>query len=71
MISCIMFHWKKWQAPVPIMRKWTEPLKVHDFADFCIPWSNNGATNPGTASKTSEDCLYVNIYVPGLWSLLG
>lgn len=49
---------------MPLKRIWSENLKADEFADFCIP---NFMDSPGifASVKSSEDCLYVNIYVPG------
>lgn len=51
------------QAPEPLNRKWTETLKVHDFADSCM---SAEVPNPNSLNQTfSENCLYLNVYVPG------
>ena len=44
-----------------LKHKWTEPLKVHKLAKACIP--NFSYYLPH--EKSSEDCLFLNIYVPG------
>lgn len=49
------------QAPEPLKRKWTQPLKVQNFQPACIPLK--GVEDPAT--NTSEDCLFLNVYVPG------
>lgn len=49
------------QATEPLIRKWTEPLKVHDYGDNCIPTTHFFPK----FTQSSENCLFVNIFVPG------
>ncbi|KAG4071890.1 hypothetical protein HA402_006051 [Bradysia odoriphaga] len=51
----------RFKAPAPLNRTWTENLKAHNFGGFCIPSHIGNITDHST---TSEDCLFVNIYVP-------
>lgn len=44
-----------------IKRKWTDTLKVHNFSDFCVQSVPDADEKP----NLSEDCLFLNIYVPG------
>ncbi|XP_031635932.1 cholinesterase 2-like [Contarinia nasturtii] len=43
-----------------LTRKWTEPLKVHQFGENCIASSYLMGQDGGY----SENCLFLNIYVP-------
>lgn len=43
------------------MRQWTEPLKVQNYGDGCVASANFLAQ----WGNTSENCLFVNIFVPG------
>lgn len=52
----------RFQATEPLKRRWTFPLKVHNFGKKCIQ-SQRGKTN---APDFHEDCLFLNIYVPGM-----
>lgn len=49
------------KATESLRRHWTEPLKVHKHPKACIPSDEDFSPN----DKNSEDCLYLNIYVPG------
>lgn len=49
------------KAPEPLRRKWSENLKATDFRDACLI---STVFFPQKA-KRSEDCLNLNIYVPG------
>ncbi|XP_055325786.1 esterase B1-like [Sitodiplosis mosellana] len=51
---------RRFKSPQPLVRQWTEPLKVQNFGDGCIASSG---WIPATGN-TSENCLFVNIYVP-------
>lgn len=46
---------------MPLKRNWTEPLKVHEVKESC---ASHILPFPGV--KRSEDCLYLNVYVPGI-----
>lgn len=49
------------KAPEPLRRRWTEPLNAHNFGHVCVPM---GRKNLATPWIYSEDCLYLNVYVP-------
>ncbi|XP_055312058.1 esterase B1-like isoform X2 [Sitodiplosis mosellana] len=51
---------RRFKSPQPLVRQWTEPLKVQNFGDGCI---TSSGWVPATGN-TSENCLFVNIYVP-------
>ncbi|XP_031639929.1 esterase B1-like [Contarinia nasturtii] len=51
---------RRFKAPEPLIRKWTDPLKVRNFGYNCVPSS----TLVGLPGNTSENCLFLNIYVP-------
>lgn len=53
---------RRFKAPVPLKRQWMDPLKVHDFGDVC---TQPETCLPNNLTKMSEDCLYLNVYVPG------
>lgn len=50
------------QAPEPLRRNWTDILTVDEFADFCLP---RGPFEEKITPEMSENCLFLNIYVPG------
>lgn len=54
---------KFFKATDPIARKWAEPFKAHDYGDNCIPTTHFFPKN----RNTSENCLFVNIFVPGMF----
>lgn len=49
------------KPPQQLVRKWSEPLKVQSYGDACI----TATSFMPAAGNTSENCLYVNIFVPG------
>ncbi|XP_031627086.1 esterase B1-like [Contarinia nasturtii] len=51
---------RRFKSPEPLTRKWTEPLKVHNYSDGCAPSS----TFMPTPTTKSENCLFLNVYVP-------
>lgn len=62
------------QATEPLKRKWSEPLKAHKIGSLCMPgevlpsgmFSAEFTGLPdGMVLETSEDCLFINVYVPG------
>lgn len=50
------------QAPKPLQRNWTVPLEVYKYRNSCTPSAETDST------AISEDCLFLNIYVPGMYS---
>ena len=50
----------RWKAPVA-PSPWTQPLDCTAFRNNCLQWHNN----TGLAAKTSEDCLFLNVWTPG------
>lgn len=53
---------RRYKAPVSLQRRWTDPLKVHEFEKTC---SQLPGTFPVNLSKVGEDCLFLNVHVPG------
>lgn len=48
------------QATESLKRRWNETLKVHTHPRACIPSSDDFLPN----ENNSEDCLYLNVFVP-------
>lgn len=57
---------RRFKAPEPLGRNWTDNLNVKSPANFCIP----AFYMFDLEVKHNEDCLYLNIYVPGKLTLL-
>ena len=55
---------RRFKPPVPFKRNWTEILKAHDFKKFCQP-SEIDLPPDIQNYETSEDCLFMNVFVPG------
>lgn len=51
------------QAPETLKRNWSVPLKVHDYRPLCI---TSGYPDSSKRTSYSEDCLFLNIFVPGM-----
>ncbi|XP_031623525.1 esterase B1-like [Contarinia nasturtii] len=51
---------RRFKPTVPLTRRWTEALKVYEYADGCI----TSTKFLPKITKTSENCLFLNIYVP-------
>lgn len=52
------------QAPESMKQNWTEPQMVQNYGKACIP-SSLKEINDDNVAKYSEDCLFLNVYVPG------
>ncbi|XP_055312128.1 esterase B1-like [Sitodiplosis mosellana] len=51
---------RRFKPPQPLERKWYTPLKVQNFEDGCIA----SLIIMPKSGRTSENCLFLNIYVP-------
>lgn len=53
---------RRFKAPVSLKRRWTDALKAHKFGKTC---TQNDDRFPVELSQMGEDCLLLNIHVPG------
>lgn len=53
---------RRFKAPEELKRHWTDPLKAHEFEKICPQIKMHF---PADLSKMGEDCLFLNVHVPG------
>lgn len=58
---------RRFKAPEPLKRRWTNALKAHRFGKTC---TQNAERFPAELSRMGEDCLFLNIHVPGTITIL-
>lgn len=63
--NSITFLFTFFQAPEPIKLNWTEPQKTQYYGHACVPTKLIDLTDY-FAARYSEDCLFLNVYVPGM-----
>lgn len=56
---------RRFKAPVALKRRWIDALKVHDFDKICAQNEIKQGI-PVDLSKMGEDCLFLNVNVPGM-----
>lgn len=52
------------KAPEALKHKWLKPLKAHYPGKRCMPTEIDPSDDH--KKKMSEDCLFMNVYVPGI-----
>ena len=53
----------RWQKPQP-PEQWQAVLAADTYSDHCIQWPTRLYPLLGLGGTDSEDCLYLNVYVP-------
>lgn len=56
---------RRFKAPQPLKHNWTELYQADNFGDSCVVSTQ---IFPSIAIK-SENCLFLNVYVPGRYNL--